>query len=485
MHYDISFIRSNTVKDFIQDLCTDHWNEIVYRLILDAQNKKINYKSINTDETQSPIDNNSKNIKTNSLSFNLKVSKFLTELVHKFYQPEIFIINSYLSRINEIKLQLLLKELPLNYKRPIFDPKIDYKDNINDMNNELDPINFVINENSSWDIHNKDFLLWFNKILPFFIPCNYSLKFANFYEDMKKLPFPKKPKLIFTSVLHVIHDYFNLYTSEKVYSGTKYIIGQHGGAFRSMEVCYLEDMHKNLPDYYLTWGKDNLNDDAFPAKVIAVGNIKTSSKKIAKNNRNIERVLLLTIEYPRHSYVLTSAVISSQWLEYYHDLKNFIQKTSDLGLGEKLIIRNKLRSRGYGWNMGNKLLNEFPNLKYDEITDYYNSIQSSSLVISTYNGATYLETMSLNIPTIFFWNPSFWELNNNSKDDYNELSKVGIFHTNPISAAKFYSEIKHDINSWWFSEKVQSISKKFCEKYSKRNKNISYEIMNIIKNSFK
>ena len=74
------------------------------------KNKKINYKSINTDETQSPIDNNSKNIKTNSLSFNLKVSKFLTELIHKFYQPDIFIINSYLSRINEIKLQLLLKE---------------------------------------------------------------------------------------------------------------------------------------------------------------------------------------------------------------------------------------------------------------------------------------------------------------------------------------------------------------------------------------
>ena len=485
INYDISYIRANTVRDFFTDLFTDNWNEIVYRLILDAQNKKINYKSINTDETQSPIDNNSKNIKTNSLSFNLKVSKFLTELIHKFYQPDIFIINSYLSRINEIKLQLLLKELPLNYKRPIFDPKFDYKDITNEKNikKELNPINLIINENSSWDVQNKDFLVWFNKILPFFIPYNYSIKFKEFSENMRKLPFPKNPKLIFTSVLHIQHDYFNLYTSEKVYNGAKYIIGQHGGGFRSMEVCYNENIHKDLSDYYLTWGKDRLNDNSFPSKVIAVGNLKTSSKKIKKKNINNQRALLLTVEYPRFSYVLTSAVISSQWLEYYEDLKKFLQKTSDLGLSEKITIRNKLR--GYGWNMGGKLSNQFPSLKYDDIKDYYNSLQSSSIVISTYNGATYLETMSLNIPTIFYWNPLYWELNKNSKIAYDELSKVGIFHTNPISAAEFYNNIKNDINSWWYSQKVQLARQSFCEKYSIKNKNISHEIMNIIKNAIK
>ena len=110
-----------------------------------------------------------------------------------------------------------------------------------------------------------------------------------------------------------------------------------------MELCYNENIHKDLSDYYLTWGKDSLNDNSFPSKVIAVGNLKTSSKKIKKRNRNNERALLLTAEYPRFSYALTSAVISSQWLEYYEDLKKFLQKTSDLGLSEKITIRNKIK----------------------------------------------------------------------------------------------------------------------------------------------
>ena len=79
----------------------------------------------------------------------------------------------------------------------------------------------------------------------------------------------------------------------------------------------------------------------------------------------------------------------------------------------------------------------------------------------------------------------YWELNINSKTDYDELSKVGIFHTNPISAAEFYNKIKNDINSWWFSQKVQLARKNFCEKYSIKNKNISHEIMNIIKSAIK
>ena len=52
----------------------------------------------------------------------------MTKFVHKLQQPEYFIINSYLSRIDEIKLKLFLKEFPLKYERTIYDPKINYKD---------------------------------------------------------------------------------------------------------------------------------------------------------------------------------------------------------------------------------------------------------------------------------------------------------------------------------------------------------------------
>lgn len=475
---DILLLRSNTVRDFFTDFFTDEWNENIYRQIILAQNKKINFKKKNISDF---FDKKKNFYKTkNKIPYSSKKSlflKFITKLIHKFHQPKYFIINSYLSRKDEMKLKLNLKELPFIYERSIFDPKINY--NFEKKLKKLNPISFKIKQESSWSIKNQDFLSWFERIVPYLIPNNYSLHFNTFFQNMKALPFPKNPKSIFTSVLHVQHDYFNLYAAEKVFSGTKYIIGQHGGTFRSAKFNYVENLQKEIPDYYVTWGKDGHNDDSFPAKVISVGNLKISSKNI-KNKYRSKRILLLTVEYPRFSYMLSSVVNSSQWLEYYKDIKLFIDKSSELDFVKKITIRNKYRKQP-AWNLKEKLLNEYPDLRFDRTDDYFKSIKNSSLVVSTYNGATYLETMSLNVPTIFFWNPNFWELKENSVIDYHKLIKVGIFHENPASAAKFINKIYNNIESWWFSEEVQTARYIFCRKYSQKNKKLIFELKRIIK----
>lgn len=476
-------LRSNTVRDFFKDFFTDDWNEQIYRLILKVQKKNINYIKFNkkkisyTDYKKNSLEN----IKLKN-SLRTEIFKKITELYHLFYQPRHFMVNSYLSRIDEIKLKLYLGEFPFNYKREIYDPNIDYSkiSNKNGKIKKLETVNLKINKYSSWEYHNREFLNWFSTVLPELIPYNYSHNFKKFFHKMKKLPFPKNPKIIFTSVLHVQHDYFNLYTSENVMKGSKYYIGQHGGGFRSSEICFKEDLHKDLSNYYLTWGDNKIvGENKFPSKVISVGNLKTSSKSAAKNNFINNRVLLLTIEYPRYSYALCSEVISSQWLKYYNDLKLFIDKLTDFGISKNIVIRNKLRN--YAWKLDKKIKFQYPNIKFDEINDYFKSVKSSDLIISTYNGATYLETMSLNIPTIFFWDPIFWELNQESIKDYDELKKVNIFHHNSKSAAEFYNKIQPNINEWWFSEKVQIARENFCNKYSKINKKISQDISNIMK----
>ena len=482
MKPNISMLRSNTVRDFFSDFRSDQWNETIYQLILQAQNKKINYEKFDLSNSSYLSNKNDNKINKNShLPLKVKAAKYMTKLVHKLQQPEYFIINSYLSRIEEIKLKLFLKEFPLRYERIIYDPKINYKDRIikNQKTNTLESIEFKINRENSWNINNEEFLSWFKEVLPYLIPCNYSLNFKKFLKETQALPFPKNPKVIFTSVLHVQHDYFNLYTSEKINKGSKYVIGQHGGTFRSAKFNYIENIHKELPDYYLIWGKDEYYDDLFPAKVIPVGNLKTSSKKYVKRVLREKRILLLSIEHQRHSEFLSSVPISSQWLEYYKDLKKFLKTLSDLKLSNKIVLRNKLRKNG--WNLDKKISLQFPDLVIDDIKDYYQSVQLSSLIISTYNGATYLETMSLNKPTVFFWNPEYWELRENSISDYNELIEVGIFHTSPQSAAEFLNKIYSNIEGWWFSEKVQSARIKFCEKYSKKNENLSHDIMKVLK----
>ena len=481
---DINLLRPNTVDDFFTDLTTDGWNESVYRLIIQAQKKKINYQIDILRENPITFDRKKKK---NKDKINSKINillKHFINAINKLYKTNYFIIASYLSFFNSIKLNLFLKEIPIIYNNlNIFRPKINYKylENKFEKSNNLNRISFEIDQKSPWMVRNKDFLIWFQDVISHFIPHNYFFHFEKFSKEMKSLPFPKKPKIIFTSNMYNRNDYFNLFASESVLLGAKYIIGQHGGTFRSAKINYSENIQKEVSDYYLTWGKDRHDDKQFRTKVIPVGNLKTSSRKIIKKKITNNRILLLTTDLPCYSNMLSSIPISGQFLNYYEDINKFLSKSKELGLYNQIIFRNKFRKDG--WNFNKKILCQFPNISFDTINNYHKSIQSSSLIISTYNGATFLETLSLNIPTIFFWNPMYWELRDHSIKDYEELVEVGIFHKNPYSAAKFVHKINSNIYSWWNSTKVQTTRINFCIKYSKYNENISYDIMKIIKNA--
>ena len=78
----------------------------------------------------------------------------------------------------------------------------------------------------------------------------------------------------------------------------------------------------------------------------------------------------------------------------------------------------------------------FPGLCIDEgrspLTDL---VRQSFMCIYTYNGTTYLESLSMNVPTVIFWNPAYWELHDSAVPYFEELKRVGIFHQTPESAA--------------------------------------------------
>ena len=481
---NITNLRSNSVRDFFVDFRTDDWNEIVYQSIIHAQGKDISIDTIKSNANDNVSINEDKKTISKKITSNyrLKLWRFYTSLLHKIKNPNFFIISHYLSYINQLKLNLFLKQIPFEYKKFIFDPKIDYKSEIKNKKNFNHKINLNIDQKSNWSKKNEDFLRWFHQVVPYLVPYNYYFNFKKFFRDMKNLPFPQKPKIIFTSVLHIQHDYFNLYSSENINFGSKLIIGQHGGTFRSSKINFIDYVQNNISNYYITWGKDERKDGGSFSKILPVGNLKISSKKLyKKSSKKNKRILLLTIETQRHSEFLSSIPISSQWLKYFEDVKKFLEKIDEIRLLHNVVIRNKTRK--FAWNFQKKILFYYPNLKFDSITDYYKSIYSSSLVVSTYNGATYLETMSLNIPSIIFWDPNYSELIDSSVAHYNELCEVGIFHKSPESAAEFIREIDCNINKWWFSDKVQNVRKNFCDRYSRKEIDISQKISKIFKNA--
>ena len=105
--------------------------------------------------------------------------------------------------------------------------------------------------------------------------------------------------------------------------------------------------------------------------------------------------------------------------------------------------------------------------------------QSTRLFISTYNATTFLESLFYNIPTIIFWDPSLWELRPSAEPYMNALARVGIFHSNPESAARMMIEIWHDVESWWFSRQIQEARLFFMANYSRDNPDIPFLLKSV------
>ncbi len=53
-----------------------------------------------------------------------------------------------------------------------------------------------------------------------------------------------------------------------------------------------------------------------------------------------------------------------------------------------------------------------------------------------------------------------------------ELKKVGIFHSNPISAARHMNQIWDSIDEWWNDPIVIKAKESYCRKYAYSDKNL-------------
>ena len=106
----------------------------------------------------------------------------------------------------------------------------------------------------------------------------------------------------------------------------------------------------------------------------------------------------------------------------------------------------------------------------------------SKLIIETDFSTSFLENISLNIPTILLPNYHMQSFDNTVKRDCKKLFDVNICYSDSKSAAKFIMEIRDNIDEWWFSKEVQEEVSIFREKYARYSKNPVLELKNIINN---
>ncbi|MDB9976112.1 LIC12162 family protein [Candidatus Thioglobus sp.] len=435
---DLNKFVPNDMDEFISFLLTDSWNEMIYSNILKiSKNKVVLNEFEDKRRVQKRVSKNQKSIIKSYLKNSLSsvLSLFGT-------RDNVFIYSSSLPKTSEIKLLFKLNQFPSFWLTQAVS-------------------NFSISTNRrKWKLDvpnsNCEFRAIINKLIPKCIPRAYLEGFEVMNSDADKLPWPKKPKVIFTSTAYYTDDIFKIWSAKKVEKGSELIISQHGGNFGMTPRAFLEQHQIDICDYFLSWGWTNKNP-----KVIAVGNLKTT-KNLHSYNPNGDAIM---VEYslPRYSYQLYSVPIASQWLDYFNEQLRLMECLPD-------IIRNKINVRlkgDFGWDQLSRWEDFNPNISVDiGEKPMQEDANNCRLFIATYNATTYLESLSWNIPTVIFWNVNHWELNKNTQESFDLLESVGIFHRTPESAAKQIIRIWDNIDIWWWSDKVQNARKIFCNKYS-------------------
>ena len=364
-------------------------------------------------------------------------------------ENDAFIINSYLPKKEEIRLQLAIGQVPQLWISPMqeFTKRPDRA------------LRYSLSNQFAGESSNilSDILC---SMVFELLPVCYLEGFAELTEKVQQLPWPKKPKFIFTSNNFDTDEAFKLWTALKVESGFKYIAGQHGNNYGTHRYIRLT-VEEITADKFLTWGWTDSLSQHTPIFVL-----KTAGRKAEAYNPD-GGLLMIELHEPHR---ITTWDGTFEFGNYSTDQRKFIEKLQKIPR-EQLTIRMHSGSCYARWSEIDKWRDFDPNLKIETgAKPIAKLIAKSRLVIHSYDSTGILETLSQNIPTLAFWQNGLDHLRDSAKPYYQLLVDAGIIHLTPESAATKVNEVWDNMENWWAQSTVQDARRTFCDRYARTEK---------------
>ena len=388
--------------------------------------------------------------KTNALLKEIffKVVFFLTTKLLKIIYGEkmrrISLESTYLNRITLLKLFILLRSAPRFFRS----------------------WNIASLESSEkmriWEFPNSQGSD-FSKVLEFFLPKHMPRNFLEGFhmnrEKCNELINEFNPEILVTANDFAENDAWKFWAAECIENGSNLFIAQHGGSYGIAKHLSTQRYEVSISDYFLSWGWESKIDP----KIIRAPSMKlVGMKQFTPINNGY--CLLVTASLPRRSYHLGSWPIGAQLENYIQDQFDFVENLSDV-VRRSLAVR--ISPNDFGWEHALRWQDYNSEIELLPINKDLNSyLGSTKLYISTYNATTFIEAFKRNIPTVIFWDPNFWEINEDAKYYFDFLAKAKIFFDNPEEAAEHVNNIWSNVPLWWNSKEVRFAISKFTNQYA-------------------
>jgi putative transferase (TIGR04331 family) len=428
------------------------WNHYIYSCILEQYPHILCSKKL-LSRSNNKIASKKLGIKRKAFNF---VSKFTNRLVK---DNDAFLISTYLPIFDVVKLSLRLGQFP-------------------HMWTSADPVRAEANSNQrEWILSmpgSSKFEEFALAMLPKQIPTIFLEGYKQLREQVDQLPWPKRPKVIFTSNALWFDTVTMAYAADKVINGTPLVYGQHGGVYGIAKFSWAEKHEVTISDLYLTWGWSSLSC----LKIKAIGIFKRQKIRVCSSNTK-KILLLVSLTGPKQTYRLWSdAMLMLMSQTFINNCLTFASNLVEVTQSSLLV---RLHDRDNGWGQADQWRNKFPDIGLDlGLRTMKDLLPQARLVVITYNSTGYLETFAANIPTILFWDPKLTALQPSAIPFFADLKSVGIFHETPESAAKHVNKVWDDVDGWWLSIPVQEVLARFTVQYCNTPKNMPNSIQNAL-----
>jgi putative transferase (TIGR04331 family) len=435
---------ANDMSDFMRKVIDDVWNHAIYSRILEGWTSvRCDHLAARVASQPSPPPPSTGSSHTRLLR--RAAARSLAVLSKAICQPtDAFFISTYLPVAQDFKLQSALGQLPARWTPPQVPVAVPDR--------ELRAA-FQLDSKA-----HKNFEQCIRTLIAEQLPTAYLEGFRALQKLTASLPWPRTPRVVFTSNSHDADDVFKAWAACKVEQGSKLVIGQHGGHYGSGLWSSPEDHELTIADRYLTWGWSEENAKEFPVGVLRLRRRSTSWDAHGG-------ILLVTGAVPRFSYWMYSVMVAGQTVQYFEDQMRFAGALLPEHRDQLLV---RLYSLDYGWSQSARWQERYPDIRLDDGKDPIEPlIRRSRLFVATYNATSYLETLSRNIPTIMFWNPHHWELRPSARPYFDYLRTAGILHDTPETAAKVVAKVWNDVDDWWHQPERQDARRAFCDRFAR------------------
>ncbi len=360
------------------------------------------------------------------------------------------ILNSYLPSSQQTKLFLALGQLPQKWKpRPLPDWMVDqYKRGA--LRQQL----------GSAD---DEFERLARHYLPDYLPRCFLEGYADLQSMAASLPWPSRPRFIFTSNNFDSDELFKAWTAGKVAAGTPYVVGQHGagyGTHHYFQTHYAPEHAAS--DRFLTWGWSNEDPRNVPAFLLKTAGMKPLPPPAS----GASRLLLVAPVVPNQI---------THW-DSVHEFgcnQQFQFRMVQALPGEirsQVVVRLHHGAAQKTWLDVQRWQDAVPGVPVDTgMAPLEKQLDQVRLALFAYDSTGMLEFFALDRPAMSMWYGGLDHLLPEARDAYLPLVEAGLVHLDPESAATCIAKHWADIRGWWDSAQVKAARENFSRRYARQS----------------